>query len=369
MRSVHESNVTVEPHADRRAEGVWTLAGSGPIINDPDGPATLLVPTEQVLLLAVDLPLSNRARRMEALPFAIEDRIADPIDSVHLSIGEEVGPKRYLVAVVRHEVMAGWVLAAEDAGLAHAAMVPDALSLPKPESDAGWTVELWKQRALVRAADGTGFACDEAMFEPAWQAAGRPNLHSYNDRHPGDLPVTGTVIDSIPLGQRLRKPAIDLRQGLYARRGRPVSNAWRRTAWIVAAGAVAHAGIALADTVALRMIADRREADTRALIQQVAPGTSLQGDIATSVAALLPAGSGPAPQTFIPLVSRLSSALAPLGAINARSVQFQSETLVMDIDGQPGQAARVRGALQNAGIKATVTEATDGSVRISAAAL
>ncbi len=56
--------------------------------------------------------------------------IADPIDAVHLAIGAEIAPKRYLVAVVRHEVMAAWVARAEASGLRNAAMVPDADGVP-----------------------------------------------------------------------------------------------------------------------------------------------------------------------------------------------------------------------------------------------
>ncbi|MDF7777720.1 type II secretion system protein GspL [Sphingomonas sp. AOB5] len=368
MRSVHESNVTVEPGSEPRAGGVWTLAASGAIINEPEGPATLLVPTEQVLLLAVDLPLSSRAKRLEALPFAIEDRIAEPVDSVHLALGAEISPKRYLVAVVRHETMIRWIAGAEAVGLSHAAMVPDALTLPVAELEGAWMVDSRRGRVLVRSAEG-GFAFDEAMFATAWQAAGQPPVMAWNQHSPADVPVAGVQIDSQPLAERVRNPAVDLRQGAYARRA-VISNTWRRLGWIVGIGVAAHIAILFADTIALRIIANRREADTRALIQQTAPGTALQGDLATSVAALLPSGGGGGgvPQTFIPLVGRISAALAPLGAINARSLEFQAETLTMDLDGQPGLSARIRDALKNARIKATVTESPDGAIRITAGA-
>ncbi|RZM09799.1 MAG: hypothetical protein EOP67_69320, partial [Sphingomonas sp.] len=40
----------------------------------------VLAPTEQILMLAVDLPLPSRRQRQEAVPFAVEDLIADPLD-------------------------------------------------------------------------------------------------------------------------------------------------------------------------------------------------------------------------------------------------------------------------------------------------
>lgn len=349
--------------SDANVAGVWTLAGNSIIIAEPDGPATMLVPTEQVLLLAVDLPLSSRARRLEALPFAIEDRIADSIDAVHLAIGAEIAPRRYLVAVVRHEVMAAWVERAQAAGLARAAMVPDALALPVP-AEGAWSVDLDGHRAVVRAGDGTGFACAAAMLMPAWQAAGRPPATAYGAPLPAEMMLGEAALQPEPLARRLLSPALDLRQGAYARR-RAGSNIWRRIAWIVAIGAVAHTGIALADTVMLTMLANRRAAETQELLATMAPGTPVTGDLATTAANLLPAGGG-VPQTFLPLLTRISSALAPIGGISARAIEFQGSSLTMDVDAQPGLADRVRSALSQARITATVAESPDGSIRITA---
>lgn len=367
MRSVDESDVTAVPGSgpsDANVAGVWTLAGNGLIIAEPEGPATILVPSEQVLLLAVDLPLASRAKRREALPFAIEDRIADSIDAVHLAIGAEIAPKRYLVAVVRHDVMAAWVERAEAAGLGHAAMVPDALALPVPVEGA-WSVDLGVHRAVVRAGDGTGFACAAAMLRPVWEAAGRPPATSYGASLPAEMMLGEASLEPEPLARRLLLPPLDLRQGPYARR-RPVSNVWRRLAWIAAIGAVAHTGIALADTVMLTVIANRRAAETRYLLMTNAPGVPLTGDLTATAAAALSKGGGGVPQTFLPLLSRLSAALAPLGGISARAIEFQGNSLTMDLDAQPGLAARIRDALSNARVTATVAESPDGSIRITA---
>ena len=53
--------------AEVRTGGVWTLSGGRAIIAEPDGPATVLVPSESVLVLAVDLPLGTHAKRLTAL--------------------------------------------------------------------------------------------------------------------------------------------------------------------------------------------------------------------------------------------------------------------------------------------------------------
>lgn len=374
MRPSHEANVTDSGRAigapdapEPLAAGVWTLAGDRLIIAERGGPATVLVPTEQVRLLAVDLPLANRAKRLEALPFAIEDQIAEPIESVHLALGAEIAPKRYLVGVVRHEVMAGWVDAAEEAGLGHAAMVPDALALPRP-AEGEWAVELGADRAMVRAGDGTGFAVPPAMLQAVWQAADRPAARSYGAPLPAEMSAGGSTIAPEALSERLLAPALDLRQGRYARRRAALPNLWRRLGWIVAIGAAAHVVIATADTLMLRRIADRREADARAVVALAAPGANLGGDLAASVADLLPSGSSVPPDAFLPLLSRVSAALGPLsGALTVRAINYQANALTIDLDGtDPGLAGRVDAALRASRVRASVTRSPDGSIRITA---
>ncbi len=376
MRSIHESNVTsdsarrqppVAPEAP--GGGIGTLAGGGFVALAPDGPATLLVPTESVLLLAVDLPLATRAKRLEALPFAIEDRIAEPIESVHLALGAEIGEKRYLVGVVRHDRMAAWIDAAEAAGMGRAAMVPDALALPVPPPGC-WSVDLDGSRAVVRASDGTGFACAAAMLPAAWESAGRPPAIAWGAPLPPEMRAETERGDAAPLAERLAAPALDLRQGVYARRRGSSGGVWRRLGWIAVLGATAHGLIAAADTLMLRAIAERRADETRELVALAAPGIALGDDMIATVTNLLPPPGSGAPQTFLPLMSRVSGALAPLaGSLSTRAIAFDANTLTLDLAAaEPGLAARIGAALRAAQVQATVAESPDGTIRVTAAA-
>lgn len=354
--------------ADVPSGGVWTLAGGRPIIAEPDGPATMLVPSESVLLLAVDLPLASRAKRVEALPFAIEDKIADPVESVHLAIGEEIAPKKYLVAVVRHTQMIEWVEAAEAAGLGHAALVPDALALPMP-GPGEWCAEAGDGRVLVRSGDGTGFAAPAALIGPAWEAAGRPRIWNLGATPIGELPQQPYAGGGGGLAERLMRPAVDLRQGIYARRAVGRSGWFKRFAWIAAAGIAAHTLIAAADAVMLRVIAERRAEDVRTAVAQAAPGTPLNGDLEQTVVEMLPA-PGTAPGRFVPAMTQLSRALAPLSsAVTARAMRFEGNALVLEVEpGDADLAGRIRAALQAAGVSGQVTAGADGAIRVSVVA-
>ncbi len=358
------------PHAG----GVWTLAGDRLIIVSAEGPATILVPTERVRLLAIDLPLPNRARRVAALPFAIEDQVAEPIDSLHLALGARTAPadapSRYLVGVVRAESMAEWVALAEANGLGDAPMVPDVLLLPRPVE--GWAVELREGRALVLAADGAGFAMPAALLASAWEAAGRPRIHSLGESLSGDMQAQATTSDRRDDAARAEVAAaeLDLRQGAFAARRARSATGWRRLGWILGLGAAAHILIAGGDALMLRTIADRRAAETRALVSVAAPGTDLSGDLKTTVTDLLPTGGGRAPDRFVPLLARLSAALAPLaGSIAVRAVRYEGNVLTMDCDpGAPDLAARIAEALKAGRIRGQATASPDGAIRITASA-
>lgn len=353
------------------AAGVWTLAGDRLIITVRDWPATILVPTGQVRLLAVDLPLPSHARRVAALPFAIEDRIAEPVDSVHIALGEQIAPGRYLVGIVRHDVMARWVAQADEAGIGHAAMVPDVLTLPRPAE--GWAVSQSGGRAAVRDADGTGFEVPAPLLRPAWEAADRPGIISYGEPLPDDMQKGSAALDAAAFGPAAGAAvaALNLRQGAYAVRKVAGSSLWRKFAWVAAIGAAAHVVIALGDVIMLRSIADRREAETRAAAVVAAPGIALGDDLANSVTGLLPTGGGQVPQLFLPLVNRVSGALGPLsGALTVRAMTFEGRLLTLDLEASPdiGLQGQIESALKGAGVGAQVVRSPEGAIRITASA-
>jgi len=325
--------------AGRAEGGVWMLDGSVPHRIAGDAVRDIvLVPAEQVLLLSVALPLPSHARRLAALPFAIEDRIAARIDEVHLALGGQGPDGGWLAAVVDPQLMAGWIAAAEESGLGNAAIMPDALALPVPEAGR-WHVHRVGARILVRLPDGSGFAAMEPLFLSLWGAAGRPDC------------------DEIGLGAEAVPVALDLRQGPFARPRQGLSRTARRVALVGAAGLLAHGAIATADTFALRSIAAQRGAELTAQLNVSAPGRFTGSDpheAAALAAELLPVGGSAAPGALLPLLTRASAALAPFGgAVTIRGLSFDetAHSLRFDCDlADPGAASGIVGALRQAGL-------------------
>ena len=340
----------------RTSSGIWSLDGDRLVsVEDfADGPAVVLIRSEHVLMLAVDLPpIASTARRLAALPFALEDRIADPLGEVHIALGGELAPNRWLAGVVRHDLMRQWLLRLAEAGLEHASLVPDALALPVPGAGS-WSVDLAGERAMVRAPDGTGFAMPLALLVPAWQAAGSPQTIAYGDPLPPQMQGPRAGLDIQPLASRLLAPALDLRQGRYAAPRRKADPLWRRMALVAAIGALAHGAIAAADTLALSRIADKREAEVRAYASTAQPSLVIGSDLGTTLADMTPDAASGAPSQFLTLLTRTGAALASVQpAAGWRSVAYDRSAGALTIVVESGDIAglqQVAQALAKAGL-------------------
>ena len=120
---------------------------------------TVLVPAEDVLLLDVARMARSSQQLDQAVPFAIEDQLAAPVEQQHVAWAPANAPGRLRVAVASHERMAAWLTPLRAAGLEADALLPDALALPATDLPRA----LWDgERALLRLDDARGLAieCD-----------------------------------------------------------------------------------------------------------------------------------------------------------------------------------------------------------------
>lgn len=85
----------------------------------------VLVPALSVLSTAVDIPVKGGARLRAALPFALEEQLADDIENLHFAIGERRDSGLLPVAVVAHAQMREWQQLVADAGIVPSKMIPE----------------------------------------------------------------------------------------------------------------------------------------------------------------------------------------------------------------------------------------------------
>jgi general secretion pathway protein L len=76
-----------------------------------------LVPAMDVLLTSVHIPARSSTKIRNALPFALEEDLAEDIENLHFAVGERQENNSLPVAVVSNEKMTGWLTTLNDAGI------------------------------------------------------------------------------------------------------------------------------------------------------------------------------------------------------------------------------------------------------------
>lgn len=75
-----------------------------------------LVPSFSVLRLFAEIPVRAASKALKALPFAMEEQLAEDVEELHFAMGKRAADDRLPVAVVQREKMDAWLEQAEAAG-------------------------------------------------------------------------------------------------------------------------------------------------------------------------------------------------------------------------------------------------------------
>lgn len=119
-----------------------------------------LVPSVDCAIRQLPLPKKSRRQAITALPFMLEDELAQDIDAIHLSCylqGQATGD----VVYVSHQKMAFWLEQLASAEIKASKLVPEALALPEPQEnqwafaqlDSGWLIRQSQHQVLALDSD------------------------------------------------------------------------------------------------------------------------------------------------------------------------------------------------------------------------
>ncbi|HUH37417.1 MAG TPA: type II secretion system protein GspL [Spongiibacteraceae bacterium] len=103
-----------------------------------------------VRLCHVQLPTRNPRQVRQALPYAVEELIADNIEHVHLALPHPLPAQGAIpVAVIRHQVLIGWLDALYQHGIVPLRLSPGVLTLPWQPGQL--VVMAWQDQLMVRS--------------------------------------------------------------------------------------------------------------------------------------------------------------------------------------------------------------------------
>lgn len=263
------------------------------------GAAITLLPSEHVGAHLVALPKSRARQRPALLTFAVEERIGVPIDSVRVVEGPHPARDGHALALVcNREIL-------DARAQSDQRLMPDFLLIPRPENT-DWAVWLEGKRAVVRAADGTGFAASAAMLPLLWQRAGQPSVAALLDPLPPELialdvssapPPPDAVDLGFSFGQQRRNQTQLRRLGVSA-------------GVICALAVVGHLAFLALDTWALRNLTTQAQQRAQAAVAQTLPEVTVTADAGPLLARLAPPAPTAERGAFLPLLASITAALA-----------------------------------------------------------
>lgn len=96
-----------------------------------DRQVIVLVPGTEVLTTSVDIPVKGGSRLHAALPYALEDQLAEDVDQLHFAAGTRRSSGRIPVAIVSRVRLAEWIACLTDCGIQPSAMISDNYGLAR----------------------------------------------------------------------------------------------------------------------------------------------------------------------------------------------------------------------------------------------
>ncbi|HTR00872.1 MAG TPA: type II secretion system protein GspL, partial [Candidatus Acidoferrum sp.] len=120
----------------------------------------LLAPAESTLLTTVAIPSNQRKKIAKAVPFVVEEILADEMEATHIAILPYDDPGRIPLALIAHSRIKQWLEHFRKHGIVLDSIIPECLALP---AATGELVLLQDNcgRVICSGGNGLGFGCGE----------------------------------------------------------------------------------------------------------------------------------------------------------------------------------------------------------------
>lgn len=117
-----------------------------------------VVPGVDVLITRVQSPKTSRSNLEKAVPFLLEEQLADSVEELHFSLGKRGVNGQLSVIVIARKLLSHWMETIKNVGIRPEAVVCEPLLLPWQPGR--WTLLITSEKAIVRTGLESGFALD-----------------------------------------------------------------------------------------------------------------------------------------------------------------------------------------------------------------
>lgn len=177
-----------------------------------EGGWRLVLPVEAVTVCAVRLPTQKARWLRQALPFAVEELLAEDVDQMHLALGGALADGRHRVYALRRAWLAQWLALAGDKP--PQAVHCDADLLPGPGTALCWVWERW----LLGGEDPARLAIEPEVWPLLAPRCAGPRVAHVPSGQPAPQPIDEQELLEEPFAWLAGQTGCDLAQGEFALR-------------------------------------------------------------------------------------------------------------------------------------------------------
>ena len=306
----------------------------------------VFVPATQVRLATVKVPARQPSKVLQAVPYALEDQVAEDVESLHFAVGTRLEDASHPVAILSRSRLNQILLLLRANGVQPDWLVPETLALATPTTDGAWSALADGDHVCVRSGPWSAFTCaaDDLveyllMADPdrthplRLHIAGNAALDGSRLDWPVQLLPERNVLAALATGFQPER-AINLLQGSYAPR-RDIERYWKpwRVAAVLLVSLISVALIShLADTWALSAEVARQDQANVTRFQQLFPEQTRVVELSAQLDQQMRAlGSGAGAGGPLPLFEPLTQALAASPGLKLTGLQYREGALFLSM--------------------------------------
>jgi general secretion pathway protein L len=366
----------------------------------------VLLDNTELHLSTLNLPVKNQAKLLRALPFAMEEMIADDIDDMHFVASKPKADGTVAAAAIKHETLKNIIATFNDAGIYPETIIPDALCLTANSEQ--WAILLQEDHANVQfdTLSGGEFDSDSLslLLSAKLQQDDQPNPEKIilftpeGDDSDPENNIAATIAASLPeeielmnisynthplvvyCGQYKNAMPLNLLQGSY-KPSQKGNVDWRR--WRLAA-ALALIWITLdlgSTSVQYFELQDKNEvlsAKIEKIYKSAFPKSrkivNARVQMEQKLKELKSGGSGSAGGSIVELLSNTASALSDADKLTLQAVNYRNNKLDLELTGTNLQAIEdLNKSLNTGNLKAEIISSSSdknkvkGNIRVQKA--
>ena len=370
--------------------GTGTLADAALAATSRQAIVLVLAPALEVMRASADLPLRSGPRLLQALPFALEEQLAEDVDALHFAPGIRADDGPLPVAVVRRVLIEEWIARLAAAGIRPARLYSEADAVGSMPNT--MTLLVQDDIAILSPADGPPATVDASAAATVLELCIAGDVEGETERDPMHVVIYGDETSLAELEPRLESlrprlasldlralvdgplprlaaqivtsPGVNLLQGEFAPRSSLSAYwpAWRLAAALLLALVVAMLGTQLAEAYRSR----QQLAAVRAAVDQAfhyvfpdaGPVVDARAELSARLQRLGSRGAG-GNHEFLDVLRVVAQALGSSGGARIEAVSYRAGTMelrlrapsveVLDrIQNQIGQTGGLQAQIQSA---------------------